>query len=37
MIKIKEVDLTLATADQLHELGYAITLENDTIQIERED
>lgn len=37
MIKIEKVDLTLATADQLYNLGYAITLENDTIQIEKED
>ena len=37
MIKIKEVVLTLATADQLHKLGFAITYDNGIIQIERED
>ncbi len=37
MITIKKVDMDLETAYQLHELGYAITFENDTIQIEREE
>lgn len=37
MIKIEKVDLTLATADQLYELGYAITFDNNIIQIEKED
>jgi hypothetical protein len=37
VITIKKVDMSIETAYQLNELGFAITLDNETIQIEKED
>ncbi len=37
MITIEKVDMSLETAYQLNDLGYAITYKNGNIQIEKED
>ena len=37
MITIEKVDMSLETAYQLSELGYAVILNNGNIQLEKED
>lgn len=37
MITIEKVDMSIETAYQLYELGFAITLKNGNIQLEKED
>ena len=37
MITIKKADMSLDTASRLYELGIIVTIDNDKIQLEKED
>ena len=37
MIKIEKVDMSIETAYQLNELGFAVTFKNGVILLEKED